>query len=112
MIGGATLLAIAVAAMSATSGTRFGQDAIDGVWRFQGNVDRRADGTVVTPGPPAGYDGILIFSRGYMSSTLFPKGRTWRREDMSAENLRDTFEGGSAHAGRYEIDPAAGTNRI
>ena len=87
--------------------------ALEGVWRYVAEVDRHADGSLLTTAPAAGYDGLLIFtSNGYMSSTLTPKGRTWRRETMTPANLRDTFEGTSAHAGRYEPDPATHVVRM
>jgi hypothetical protein len=80
---------------------------VQGVWRFQQEVDRRADGSTVATGPAGGYDGLLIFTAdGYMSSTLIPKGRTWRRDNVTSEQLRETFEGSSAHAGRYRVDTA------
>ncbi|HTK52488.1 MAG TPA: lipocalin-like domain-containing protein [Gemmatimonadaceae bacterium] len=64
-------------------------------------------------GPAAGYNGLLIFTdSGYMSSTIMPKGRTRRRETVSAAELRDTFEGASAHAGRYECDTVKHTVRM
>ena len=76
-------------------------------------VDHRADGSLIKTGPPAGYNGVLIFtSSGYMSSTIMPKGRTWRRDTVTPAELRDTFEGGSAHAGRYLCDPAKHTVRM
>lgn len=79
--------------------------SLEGVWRFVDEVDRRPDGSVIKTGPTAGYDGLLIFTpNGYMSSTLMPKGRTWRRETMTPTELRDTFEAASAHAGRYQPD--------
>jgi hypothetical protein len=81
--------------------------AVEGVWRFVEEVDRRPDGSLVKTGPAAGYDGLLIFtSSGYMSSTIMPKGRSWRRQTVTPAELRDTFEGASAHAGRYEPDRA------
>src|SRR5829696_6865451 len=81
--------------------------ALEGVWRFVEEVDRRLDGSLIKTGPAAGYNGLLIFtSSGYMSSTIMPKGRTWRRETVTPAELRDTFEGASAHAGRYEPDRA------
>jgi hypothetical protein len=81
--------------------------ALEGVWRFVEEVDRRPDGSLVKTGPAAGYDGLLIFtSSGYMSSTIMPKGRSWRRQTVTPAELRDTFEGASAHAGRYEPDRA------
>lgn len=79
--------------------------ALEGVWRFVSEVDRHADGSLLTTGPAQGYDGLLIFTaNGYMSSTITPKGRIWRRETMTPANIRDTFEGTSAHAGRYQPD--------
>jgi hypothetical protein len=87
--------------------------ALEGVWRFVEEVDRRADGSVVKTGPAAGYSGLLIFtSSGYMSSTIMPKGRTWRRETVTPLELRDAFDAASAHAGRYEADPVKRTVRI
>jgi hypothetical protein len=87
--------------------------ALEGVWRFVEEVDRRPDGSLVKTGPAAGYNGLLIFtSSGYMSSTIIPKGRTWRRETVTPAELRDTFEGSSAHAGRYEPDRAKRTVRM
>ena len=87
--------------------------ALEGVWRFVEEVDRRPDGSLIKTGPAAGYNGLLIFtSSGYMSSTIMPKGRTWRRETVTPAELRDTFEGASAHAGRYECDTAKHTVRM
>jgi hypothetical protein len=84
-----------------------------GVWRFVEEVDHRADGSLIKTGPAAGYTGLLIFTAdGYMSSTIMPKGRTWRRETVTPSQLRDTFEEASAHAGRYEPDSAKHTMRM
>jgi len=87
--------------------------ALEGVWRFVEEVDRRPDGSLIKTGPAAGYNGLLIFTgSGYMSSTIMPKGRTWRRETVTAAELRDTFEEASAHAGRYECDTVKHTVRM
>ena len=48
----------------------------------------------------------------HMSSTIMPKGRTWKRESVTAAELRDTFEGASANAGRYECDTVKHTVRM
>ena len=102
----ASIVAVATSAPAIVS-AQHRDIALEGVWRFVSEVDRHADGSLLTTGPAAGYDGLLIFtSNGYMSSTLTPKGRTWRRETMTPANIRDTFEATSAHAGRYEPDPA------
>jgi hypothetical protein len=87
--------------------------AMEGVWRLVEEVDRRPDGSIVKTGPAAGYNGLLIFtSSGYMSSTIMPRGRTWRRETVTPTELRATFEGASAHAGRYAPDRAKRTVRM
>jgi len=87
--------------------------AVEGVWRVVDEVDRRPDGSLIKTGPAAGYNGLLIFTNsGYMSSTIMPKGRTWRRETVTPAELRDTFEGASAHAGRYECDTEKHTVRM
>jgi len=87
--------------------------ALQGVWRFVDEVDHRADGSIIKTGPPAGYSGLLIFTgSGYMSSTIMPKGRTWTRTTVTPAQLRETFEGASAHAGRYEPDIAKHTVRM
>jgi hypothetical protein len=81
--------------------------ALEGVWRFVEEVDRRADGSRIKTGPAAGFDGLLIFtSSGYMSATIMPRGRTWRRATVTAAELRDTFEDASVHSGRYAPDSA------
>jgi hypothetical protein len=86
---------------------------VEGVWRLVEEIDRRADGSLIKTGPAAGYNGLLIFtSSGYMSSTIMPKGRTWRRESATPAELRDTFEEASAHAGRYECDTVKHTVRM
>ena len=80
---------------------------LQGVWRFIEEVDHRLDGSIIKTGSAAGYAGLLIFtSDGYMSSTIMPKGRTWRRETVTPSELRETVEGASAHAGRFEPDTA------
>ena len=86
---------------------------IEGVWRFEDEVDRRADGSAFTAGPALGYEGILIFTAdGYMSSTLMPKGRKWTVDKASPTDCHDTLARGSAHAGRYVVDPKAHTIKI
>jgi hypothetical protein len=97
----------------AALGAQCRNTAVEGVWRMVDEVDHRADGSLIKTSPAAGYNGLLIFtSSGYMSSTIMPKGRTWRRETVTAAELRDTFDGASAHAGRYECDTAKHTVRM
>ena len=87
--------------------------ALEGVWRYVEEVDRRADGSVVRTSPTGGYDGLLIFTPdGYMSATLMPKGRTWRHETVTPVEVRATFEAASAHAGRYEPNPTTHVVRM
>jgi hypothetical protein len=105
--------AILAAGIPAVLAAQQRDTALEGVWRFVEEVDRRPDGSLVKTGPAAGYNGLLIFtSSGYMSSTIMPKARSWKRETVTPAELRDTFEGASAHAGRYEADRARRTVRM
>ena len=107
------VLMILATGISAVLPAQQRETPVEGVWRFVKEVDHRPDGSLIKTGPAAGYDGLLIFtSSGYMSSTIMPKGRTWRRESVTPAELRDTFEGASAHAGRYECDTAKHTVRM
>ena len=82
--------------------------ALEGVWRYVEEVDRRADGSVVKTSPTGGYDGLLIFTpNGYMSATLMPKGRTWRHETVTPAEVRATFDAASAHAKAAKKDTRA-----
>jgi hypothetical protein len=108
-------LVLLVVLVTGVSGVASSQrrDTLQGVWRFVEEIDHRSDGSLVTTGPAAGYDGLLIFTaNGYMSSTIMPRGRTWRRDSVTPAELRATFEGASAHAGRYEADFAKHTVRM
>jgi hypothetical protein len=107
------LLALLAIGAPAALAAQKRDSALEGVWRFVEEVDHRADGSLIKTGPAAGYSGLLIFtSSGYMSSTIMPMGRTWRRESVTPAQLRETFEGASAHAGRYEPDTAKRTVRM
>ncbi len=106
-------LAVLVVLGTGTAASKQRVTAVEGVWRFVEEVDRRPDGSLIKTGPAAGYNGLLIFTRsGYMSSTIMPKGRAWTRETVTPAELRDTFEGASAHAGRYECDTTKHTVRM
>ena len=79
---------------------------LQGVWRFQSEVDTRADGSVATIGPAAGYSGLLVYtSDGYVSVNIMPKDRKWKGDSASESQLRETIETGTAYFGRYEVDP-------
>lgn len=83
---------------------------IEGAWRFVNEVDTRADGSVVSAGPAAGYEGLLIYTAdGFMSVNVMPKGRRWRIDTAAPADLRETIEAGSADSGRYEVDPRSHT---
>jgi len=84
--------------------------ALQGVWRFQGEVDTRADGSVVSIGPVAGYSGLLVYTAdGYVSVNIMPKDRKWKGDSGSESQLRETIETATAYFGRYEVDPKAHT---
>jgi lipocalin-like protein len=86
---------------------------IAGIWRFEREVDRRADGTTVSLGPDQGYEGMVILTPdGFMSGTLMPKGRKWAIGTASLAELRETVEMGTAYSGRYIVDPATQTIAI
>jgi hypothetical protein len=86
---------------------------IAGIWRFEREVDRRADGAIVSLGPDQGYEGMVILTPdGFMSGTLMPKGRRWAVGTASLAELRETVEMGTANSGRYIVDPATQTIAI
>ena len=106
-------LLLLVAGVTTRSSAQPRDAAVEGVWRMVEEVDHRADGSIIKTGPVAGYNGLLIFtSNGYISSTIMPRGRTWRRETATPAALRETFESASAHAGRYECNVASHTIRM
>ena len=83
---------------------------IAGVWRFQSEVDTRADGSVVQISPADGWDGYAVYtSDGFVSINIMPKGRKWKLKTATLKELKRTLEDGSAYFGRYKVDPAAGT---
>jgi hypothetical protein len=86
------------------------EPSLVGSWRFEKEVDSRADGTRVTVGPKDGYNGFLVYTTGgRMMVQIMPRGRTWRRTAVTPEQLRETVEAGDAYFGRYTIDSSAGT---
>ena len=86
------------------------ESSLVGAWRFEKELDTRADGTRVTVGPPAGYQGFLLYTAdGRMIVQIMPRGRRWRRSAATPEQLRETVEAGDAYFGRYTIDSSEGT---
>jgi hypothetical protein len=99
---------LAVPAQSPQSSAVTQHDGLEGVWRFEKEVDTRADGTVVTIGPTQGYTGLIIYTAsGHMSATVMPSKRAWTISQATPDELRETAESGTAYTGRYEVDPAA-----
>jgi hypothetical protein len=95
-------LSVAVAAAPPTG--------LVGVWRFQSEVDTRADGSAVRIGPADGWEGYIVYtSDGFVSVNIMPKGRKWKLKTATLAELRKTIKDGSAYAGRYEADAAGGT---
>lgn len=81
-----------------------------GVWRFQAEVDTKADGSPAFGDSPADYDGLLIYTADcFMSVNIMPKGRKWSPGSATLAELRNTASDGTAYAGRYEVDPSAHT---
>jgi hypothetical protein len=87
------------------------QHRLEGVWRFQKEVDAKLNGEIVViPGPS--YEGLLAYtSDGFVSTILMPKGRAWDAATATVEQLRESVSEGSstADAGRYEIDSVTHT---
>jgi hypothetical protein len=93
------LLCLLSVAATASAGDR---ERLQGAWRFENEVDVRADGSSARL---TGLDGVLIYTAGgAMSVTIMPRDRKWSAETASAEELRATIVGGSAYAGTYEVD--------
>lgn len=84
---------------------------LEGTWVFEKEVNTAADGRVVdVPGPA--YGGLLIYTAdGYVSATVMPRGRQWKVDDATRDELHASVgEGAStAYAGRYELDGARHT---
>ena len=90
-----------------------GQPRVAGVWRFEKEVDRRADRSLVTVGPALGYEGILVLTaEGFMSGTVMPRGRKWAVATASLAELRETIETGTAYSGPYTVDSTTQTLAI
>ena len=107
-----TLAAISLAAVLATvqAGAQAPPSPLVGVWRFQNEVDTRADGSVVQILPADGWDGYAVYTTdGFVSMNIMPKGRKWTLKTATLKELRKTLADGSAYFGRYKIDPVAGT---
>lgn len=86
-------------------------DSLAGVWRFQKEINTTLSGEKVDI-PGAAYEGILIYTAdGHVSANIMPKGRTWRVDSATSNELRQTVGEGSStgYAGRYEVDSATGT---
>ena len=104
------LLACAIFLFPTVSVLHAAEPSVVGAWRFEKEVDTRADGTHVTVGPKDGYNGFLVYtSDGRVMVQIMPRGRTWRRSAATPEQLRETVEAGDAYFGRYTIDSSAGT---
>jgi hypothetical protein len=99
------LALVAAAWLSAAADPR-----LVGVWRYVREVDTRPDGSPAPSVVLSDVEGLLVYTAdGYVFVTLMPKGRTWTSGDATQSALRETVENGTAYAGRYEVDAAAGT---
>jgi len=82
-----------------------------GSWIFEKEVNTRADGSEVKL-EASQYDGLLIYTAdGHVSANIMPRGREWRAESATREQLHASIGEGAAtaYAGRYEVDAAKGT---
>jgi hypothetical protein len=104
------LLCLGLAANSQSTAPADPRALFAGVWRFQEEIDTRADGSVIDVGPAQGYDGLILYTAdGFMSGTLMPRGRKWSVGSATADQMRETLEMGTAYTGRYEVDPKTHT---
>jgi len=98
----ATLLCIATGA---------GAHDLTGTWVFEKETNTRADGSEVKL-ENAQYDGLLIYTAdGHVSANVMPRGRAWRVDTATREQLHASIGEGAAtaYAGRYEVDAGKGT---
>ena len=59
------------------------------MWRFQNEVDTRADGSVVQILPADGWDGYAIYTTdGFVSINIMPKGRKWKVKTATLKELK------------------------
>ncbi|HTY42368.1 MAG TPA: lipocalin-like domain-containing protein [Thermoanaerobaculia bacterium] len=80
-----------------------------GTWRYVGEVDRHADGTVADLVPRAGYEGLLVYTANwYVTAQIYPKGRTWKPGSVTREELQTTFDLSASYFGTYTVNAAAG----
>lgn len=80
-----------------------------GTWRYVGEVDRHADGTLADLVPRAGYDGLLVYTKnGYVTAQIYPKGRPWKPASASREELQATFDLSASYFGTYTVNAATG----
>lgn len=96
--------ALAILALLASVASASDRDALVGSWRFEREVDVRADGSTTTL---TDLDGVLIYTAdGMMSVNIMPRNRRWSAASASAGQLRSTIVDGTGYAGRYEVDAA------
>jgi hypothetical protein len=90
-----------------------GLTPLAGVWRFERELDRHGDGSLVAVDPILGYEGILVLTPdGFMSGTIMPRGRKWTVRSASFVELRETIEKGTAYSGPYTVDSTTQTLAI
>ena len=87
-------------------------DELVGTWRFEKEVDIRANGIVLATLSAKDVHGYITYTAdGFVSALLMPSNRNWRIETAPIEDLRASVENGTAYAGRYQVNPQAHTVR-
>jgi hypothetical protein len=80
-----------------------------GTWRYVGEVDRHADGTLAPVAPKAGYEGLLIYTaNGYVTAQIYPKARGWEGSSATTDQLKETFDLSTSYFGTYTVDGSTG----
>jgi Lipocalin-like domain len=85
-------------------------ESLVGVWRFDKEVDRRADGTVIATVTANQKHGFIVYTAdGFVSAIIMPSHRHWALETATLDQLATWADEGTSYAGRYEINAATQT---
>lgn len=85
-------------------------NSLVGVWRFDTEVDTRADGTVVATVTSKEKHGFIVYTAdNFVSATIMPSSRHWVLDSATRDQLAASADDGTAYAGRYEVDPLTQT---
>jgi hypothetical protein len=76
-----------------------------GVWRFDSEVDTKADGTVVATATSKDKHGFIVYTADkFVSAIIMPSKRNWELGSATRDDLAASADEGTSYAGRYEIN--------